>query len=75
MDNSELAAKEISGVYVTCFTLQTPARLKSSDNTSDLQKQSETGNYNVLLSIRDKVFSGILDDRLKEMPVAHQCFK
>ena len=46
------------------------ARLKSSDNTrtSDLQKKPEGGNYRVLLSIRDKVFSGILAGRLRDMP-------
>jgi len=44
------------------------ARLKGSDNTSDLQKKPEVGNYRIGLSIRDKVFSGILAGSRSEIP-------
>lgn len=50
-------------------TLQIAARLKSSDNTSDVQKKPGVGNYRVLLSICDKVVSGILAGRLRDMPI------
>lgn len=50
------------------YTVQIAARLKSFDNTSDLQKKPEVGNYRVLLSIHDKVLSGILAGRLRDLP-------
>jgi len=69
MDITELAAKGKLGFYVTRVHTTDCARLKSSDNKSDLQKKPEVGNYRVFLLIRNQVFSGILAGKLREMPI------